>query len=306
MIALARFIMAGPSQATLVTTVMALLAFIIPPLGWLSAAAVAVVVLQLGPQRGIQLIALASIASMVLAWLALGSPMPVFGLILLLWLPVWLAAVVLRRSVSLNLSLQVIAGMGVLLVLILQLGFPQLDAELGKEFSQMIDQLMKQQADDTARQHLASTLDMVLQMTPAILAAGMMLSTVIGLLLGRWWQAVLYNPGGFAREFNQLRLGRVLAAVTTVVLVLVISLQVKLLMLLLVVLLTIYLIQGLAVVHGIIDARHLNRAARHLNRAWLLGLYLGLFLLPQIVALPLAVSGLMDAWIDFRRRLTAN
>lgn len=299
MIALARFIMAGPSQATLVTTVMALLAFIIPPLGWLSAAAVAVVVLQLGPQRGIQLIALASIASMVLAWLALGSPMPVFGLILLLWLPVWLAAVVLRRSVSLNLSLQVIAGMGVLLVLILQLGFPQLDAELGKEFSQMIDQLMKQQADDTARQHLASTLDMVLQMTPAILAAGMMLSTVIGLLLGRWWQAVLYNPGGFAREFNQLRLGRVLAAVTTVVLVLVISLQVKLLMLLLVVLLTIYLIQGLAVVHGIIDARHLNRA-------WLLGLYLGLFLLPQIVALPLAVSGLMDAWIDFRRRLTAN
>lgn len=299
MIALARFIMAGPSQATLVTTVMALLAFIIPPLGWLSAAAVAVVVLQLGPQRGIQLIALASIASMALAWLALGTPMPVFGLILLLWLPVWLAAVVLRRSVSLNLSLQVIAGMGVLLVLILQLGFPQLDAELGKEFSQMIDQLMKQQADDTARQHLASTLDMVLQMTPAILAAGMMLSTVIGLLLGRWWQAVLYNPGGFAREFNQLRLGRVLAAVTTVVLVLVISLQVKLLMLLLVVLLTIYLIQGLAVVHGIIDARHLNRA-------WLLGLYLGLFLLPQIVALPLAVSGLMDAWIDFRRRLTAN
>jgi len=299
MIALARFIMAGPSQATLVTAAMALLAFIIPPLGWLSAAAVAVVVLQLGPQRGIQLIALASIASMALAWLALGTPMPVFGLILLLWLPVWLAAVVLRRSVSLNLSLQVIAGMGVLLVLILQLGFPQLDAELGKDFSQMIDQLMKQQADDAARQNLASTLDMVLQMTPAILAAGMMLSTVIGLLLGRWWQAVLYNPGGFAREFNQLRLGRVMAAVTTVVLVLVISLQVKLLMLLLVVLLTIYLIQGLAVVHGIIDARHLNRA-------WLLGLYLGLFLLPQIVALPLAVSGLMDAWIDFRRRLTAN
>jgi hypothetical protein len=299
MIALARFIMAGPSQATLVTAVMALLAFIIPPLGWLSAAAVAVVVLQLGPQRGIQLIALAAVASMALAWLALGSPMPVFGLILMLWLPVWLAATVLRSTVSLNLTLQVITALGLLFVLVLQLGFPQMQAELAGEFSQVIEQLMQQQPDDTARENLARALDMVLQMTPAILAAGMMLSTVIGLLLGRWWQAVLYNPGGFAREFNQLRLGRVLAAITTVMLLLAISLDVKLLMLLLIVLLTIYLIQGLAVVQGIIDARGLNRA-------WLFGLYVGLFLLPHMVALPLAVFGLMDAWIDFRRRLTAN
>lgn len=299
MIALARFIMAGPSQATLVTAAMALLAFIIPPLGWLSAAAVAVVVLQLGPQRGIQLIALAAVASMALAWLALGSPMPVFGLILMLWLPAWLAATVLRSTVSLNLTLQAITALGMLFVLVLQLGFPQMQAELAGEFSQVIEQLMQQQPDDTARENLARALDMVLQMTPAILAAGMMLSTVIGLLLGRWWQAVLYNPGGFTREFNQLRLGRVLAGITTVMLLLAISLDVKLLMLLLIVLLTIYLIQGLAVVQGIIDARGLNRA-------WLFGLYVGLFLLPHIVALPLAVFGLMDAWIDFRRRLTAN
>jgi hypothetical protein len=236
---------------------------------------------------------------MALAWLALGSPMPVFGLILMLWLPVWLAATVLRSTVSLNLTLQVITALGLLFVLVLQLGFPQMQAELAGEFSQVIEQLMQQQPDDTARENLARALDMVLQMTPAILAAGMMLSTVIGLLLGRWWQAVLYNPGGFAREFNQLRLGRVLAAITTVMLLLAISLDVKLLMLLLIVLLTIYLIQGLAVVQGIIDARGLNRA-------WLFGLYVGLFLLPHMVALPLAVFGLMDAWIDFRRRLTAN
>ena len=299
MIALARFIMAGPSQATLVTAVMALLAFIIPPLGWLSAAAVALVVLQLGPQRGLQLVALASLASGALAWLALGSPAPVFGLILLLWLPVWLAALVLRSSVSLNLAVQAISGLAVLLVLVVHLGFPQLDAQLGKEFAGMMDELMQQQPDADARENMARALDSVLQMMPAIIAVGMMLSALIGLLLGRWWQAALYNPGGFAREFNQLRLGKVMAAVTTLLMILAMSLDVKLLMLLAVVLLVSYLIQGLALVHGIIDARGLNKA-------WLFGLYLGLFLLPQMVVLPLSVFGLTDAWIDFRRRLAGN
>ena len=71
MIALARFIMAGPGQATLITVVTALLAILMPPLAWLSAAAVALVVLQLGAQRGLQLIALASVASMLLSWLAI-------------------------------------------------------------------------------------------------------------------------------------------------------------------------------------------------------------------------------------------
>lgn len=35
---------------------------------------------------------------------------------------------------------------------------------------------------------------------------------VASLLLGRWWQALLYNPGGFRAEFHGLRLDRVLAA----------------------------------------------------------------------------------------------
>jgi len=34
---------------------------------------------------------------------------------------------------------------------------------------------------------------------------------VASLLLGRWWQALLYNPGGFRVEFHGLRLDRVLA-----------------------------------------------------------------------------------------------
>ena len=31
-------------------------------------------------------------------------------------------------------------------------------------------------------------------------------STILCLFVSRWWQAMLYNPGGFGEEFRQLRL----------------------------------------------------------------------------------------------------
>ena len=39
------------------------------------------------------------------------------------------------------------------------------------------------------------------------------LQVVLSLLLARWWQALLYNPGGFQAEFHQLRLSVRQAAV---------------------------------------------------------------------------------------------
>lgn len=37
------------------------------------------------------------------------------------------------------------------------------------------------------------------------------LTAILSLLLGRWWQAILYNPGGFRQEFHQLRFEQPLA-----------------------------------------------------------------------------------------------
>ncbi len=299
MIALARFIMAGPSKAILVASVAGLLALILPPLAWVSGAVVALVVLHLGPQRGMQVVVLSSVAAMAFSWFALGTPVPVFGIILLLWMPAWIAAMVLRNTVSLSVALQVITGMGVLFVLIVQMVFPQVEAQLTNEFSELVRQVIEQQPDATNKEQMVETMQTVLPLIPGVLAAGMMLSTVLSLFLGRWWQAALYNPGGFAKEFNQLRLGKILAAISTLLLVLAIITATNLLMMLVVVVLSIYLIQGFALIHGIVDGKQINKA-------WLFALYISVILLPHMVMLPLSVFGLTDAWIDFRRRLKLN
>jgi hypothetical protein len=299
MIVLARYIMAGPAQATLVTVVMALLALLLPPLAWISAAAVALVTLQLGAQRGLQLVGLASVAGLLLGWLIFGAPLMVLGLILLIWLPVWIAALVLRQSVSLTLAMQAITGLGVLTLLMVMLIYPQLQTEMNADLQKMMQPMLEQQTDDAVRQELQETVTQVLRLMPALVASGMMLSTAIGLLLARNWQARLYNPGGFAREFNQLRLGKVMAAASTALIVAALALDTDLLVMLSVILISIYVVQGMALIHGLV-------AVREASRGWVFAVYIGLILLPQVIILPIAFFGMSDAWIDFRRRLNSN
>ena len=299
MIFLARFIMAGPSQAALVASVTAILALILPPLAWISGGVIAMIVLHLGPRRGMQLIGFAGLAVMVLGWIVIGTPVLAFSMIMLLWLPVWLAAVVLYRTVSLALALQLITAMALLFVLVLQLFYSDLHVALSQEFAGIIQPMIDQQPTEQARQNLVAALDTVLPLLPGLLAMGVMMGAVLSLLLGRWWQSALYNPGGLSREFNELRLGKVPAIVSMILLGVAMLTGNMLVTMLMLVILVLYLIQGLAMVHGLL-------ALKQANKFWLVGLYFFIFIMPQLVILPVAAVGLTDAWIDYRQRLKTN
>ncbi|MDQ7073399.1 MAG: DUF2232 domain-containing protein, partial [Gammaproteobacteria bacterium] len=47
-----------------------------------------------------------------------------------------------------------------------------------------------------------------------LVAASLTINIIIGLLIGRALQAKLYNPGGFAGEFQQFNLGKPAAVIT--------------------------------------------------------------------------------------------
>ena len=77
--ALASFTMRGRSQAVLVAAVCALLSLIVPLVGLISSAAVALVTLRQGAVEGLIVGAFAGLASGLLAFAALGSPIPEIG-----------------------------------------------------------------------------------------------------------------------------------------------------------------------------------------------------------------------------------
>lgn len=292
--ALAQFIMRGYAQAALVAATSALLSLLLPVFGLVSGAVVGLFTLRRGVREGALLGGLATLGVGFLGALALGSPWPALGTLLILWLPVWGLAALLRVSRSLPLTALAAGLTGVLIVILIHALVADPVAgwlKLMTPFREVLerDGVVEPQATEALFGAIARW------MTGAF-AAALVFQWLLGLFLGRWWQALLYNPGGFGAEFRELRLPRVLG-VAGLVLLAVIGLfpGPGLVPDLVIVLMPLYFLQGLAVVH------HLHRA-RGLHPGWLFGLYVLLVVLLPHAELLVACVGLVDIWADFRSR----
>jgi hypothetical protein len=290
---LANFVMRGYSPATLVTTVTGLLSLLIPFVGVISSAAVGLVTLRQGARPGMLLLGTSTLASGLIAWLALGSPLVGLGILLVLWVPIWGLAASLRATRSLNLTAQLAAlgGLVVVLVVHLTVGDPALYwRELIEPLRQSLlsDGLIEAEASQVLFARLA-------QWMTGAFAAALVLQYLASLFLARVWQAQLYNPGGFGAEFKALRVGSLVGGLF--VLFLAWGLLAKGPALDLVpVLGLLLLLQGLAVIHRL-------RELRNANQGWLVALYVLLvFFMPQM-ALLLISLGLIDLWADIRARV---
>ena len=294
---LASFVMRGRMQAAMAASVLALLSLLLPPVTLLSAAVVALVTLRRGLQEGALLVGLSTLACALLSLLALGVVLPVVSFVLLLWLPVWLLGGVLRVSRSLGLTLQVglLLGLVVIAAQYTQGGDPVATwREALEPFVQSLVEAGVLQASDEA-----GLVETMAAWMPGVIAVGFLLQTMIALFLGRWWQALLYNPGGFRQEFHQLRMGRPLAWATLAVLGLTAfagSAGGHWLSYLDMLLVSAWFLQGLAVIHGIVGKR--RRGA-----GWLVAVYALLALAMPHMATVLALIGFTDSWIDMRARV---
>ncbi len=295
MIALARFILRGPSQAALVVTTTALLAIILMPFSWISAGVLTLVVLHLGKQAAFKIMAIAGPATLVLGWVALGTPTLAVINILFLWLPVVLIAYILRQTVSLVISMQILTVIGLLAVMVIYLMFPEMGQTFSQQFQQLLAPAIQQSGSQIDQQQLDNLLYWFARAVPGLLSVVMVLNVLMGLFIGRWWQAALFNPGGFTTEFNELRLGKSFALVAALLLIANMLVDNDGILGAMLVMVTIVLVQGVAVMHGAI-------AVKQLSRSWLFGFYVLLILIPQVTVI-VAIVGLLDAWVDIRKQI---
>ncbi len=299
--AFAQFIMRGRLQAMLVAVTAALLSLFLPPLNYLSGAVVALVTLRRGGLDGLTIVIGAGLVMALFAAVSPISPMNAGVFAAVVWLPVWLLALVLRQVVSLPVTLMVAALIGLASVLLtyVLVGNP---ADVWRTtLGNVLREIPLPQQSDTPAMMTTVIAQVAPHMT-GMLAAAIILSVLLSVLLARWWQSLLYNPGGFRREFHGLRLSRNFALLCTGVLAASLLSSGKLQELaanMMIVLVVVYLLHGLALVHGLV-------AAKGMRTAWLAGIYvLSLFILPQL-ALLLATAAFVDSWLDFRGRLSGN
>lgn len=300
MTALAAFVMRNRWTATLVAALSAVLFWLFPPFLVVSGAVVALVSLRQGAAAGAALMGLAGVTAGVLAALVLGSPWPMLEVLLACWLPVALLALVLRATVSLSSAVQTAALLGLLGVLgfYLVLGDPA--AWWGGMLNQWEQRLAAQTAQPASRDTLEQLLTLLKTWAPYLpgqVTSAVLLMALASLLLGRWQQAALFNPGGFRPEFHGLQLGRPLATLALAVFGAALLSGWPPLLNVALTLGVIYTLQGLALTHAV---AHQWR----LSPAWLLLVYV--FLLAPLWSQLVMALGVVDAWADFRQRFQSR
>lgn len=295
MLGLASFIMRGRSQAALVAAVFAILSLLFPLTGMLSSATLALATLRQGPVEGLLVGLFAGLASGLFAFAALGSPVPALGFALALWLPVWALAVMLRNSGSPALTVTTAGLMGLAILIGLKVGV----ADPAAYWAELLEPVRKGLIEGgilTDAEGQALILEVARWMTGAF-AATFYFQALLALFLGRWWQSLLYNPGGFGAEFRDLRLGKGLGVLGLALMAFILVKGENQWAADLLILITpLFLLQGLALIHWLVKAMQANRG-------WLIGLYaLFLLALPHAQVLT-AGLGLADIWVNVRAKV---
>lgn len=256
------------------------------------AALIALVAMRKGFVPALQSVAVAFPLIMVAGHLSgLGIALPLA--VLALWVPVLVLGLLLRRTGSLALTLQAGAGMTGAALAAWYVLDPEplatVRAFLDGQVLPLLEGMEGRSAALTAEQKEA-----LVRIAPGMMAAGSFTVAALALLVGRWWQAVAFNPGGFRRDFHRLRHGRhAVLIVAALVLAAALSGQPVLSGFALAGIVTL-IFQGVALAHGVI-------AAAGQPVIWLWGMYGLLVLLPLPVTVLLAVAGGLDNWMNFRR-----
>ncbi len=297
MIFLARFILRGPNQAALVAATAAMLGVLLAPALWISAAAIALITLAKDYRQGMKVMVFTTIGSALFAWLIFSSPVVVVYFVLMAWLPAWLAAVVLKQTLSLAASLQVITVLSMLAVIVLYVVFPGFGEFWREPLDALVLQLAEQYEGQISLAELQQAEELAIKLIPGLIASSILFGTMISLFLARWWQAVVLNPGGFGKEFQALNLGKTSALIAAGIVAASATIGTEPIYAMLLLVLALYLTQGLSVVHAVFTGRKWNVV-------WLYVMYIAIIFVPHIVAV-LLVVGITDAWINYRGRLVA-
>ncbi len=277
---LAEFVMRGRLQALLVIVAGAgSLLFC-----WISAAALALVTLRKGAGSGAWLFMWAVLPAGTLLY-AFGDSGP-----LALLVGTMVLALVLRSTV--NLPLAVLAGVGVGAATgLAMMAFSgeyldQLVAYFGEFLAGLEQQWSKGgQAVEMPRP--------VASQIAGMLGAGTAMMSVLCLLLARYWQAALYNPGGFGAEFKALYYPATVSSVLVVAALALASLGVQYRTWAMICLIPLTF-AGLALVHTHIELRGRGRG-------WLTGFYIA-WLIFDPVKLMVVFFAIADSWLNFRQR----
>lgn len=288
--ALANFAMQGRKQAFFLAFFFAL----IPFLGWIGSALMGLVTLRQGIREGLLLLLGLIIADFI--YLYFGN----IGMSYVLYdtftnnIPTFLAALYLRRIPSWNNLIEVLTYITLALVLLLHLAFPDITAWWGIQIAKL-SQHLNDLTDNQINTKLAQNAAPYATGLQAALAVGTIL---FNLIIARYMQATLYNPGGLKRELYAIHMPKRIAFIMIAISLLP-WLHIEIAKDLIPVVVLPFGCAGLSVFYDFCSKRAYGWA-------WLISFYALLLLALPYVCLILITVGLLDTFYNLRAYLKTH
>jgi|SRR5690554_6280764 len=283
---LAEFIMRGRMQAALVAG----LSSAIPVLFWLAAAAAALVLLRKGWQDAGNVVIAALVPAFI--WALWGDPfvlMTIACSLLLAWR--------LRQTVSWAGVVLASALLGAVCIVAFRLLFGDGIEMLADKAFELLPMVL---GSESYQQLPADELLVMRRLFPEVLAglmaAMVQLMALLSLVLARYWQSMLYNPGGLRQEFHRIRLPRLVVAALVLVSLAGSTLEMA----------GLAIVCGMALAFAAVSCVHGLAAKTRFATFWLVAFYLALVLQIQLVMPLLVLLAIADSLFDLRGLSRSN
>ena len=300
---LAVYIMRGRMQAIMVVATVGLLSMLMQPLTVISMAGVALVTLRQGIKEGFWVLLIAAVVTAILGNFLIANTQFAFVYGLFLWLPIWLVAIVLRVTGSMGTTLETAVFLGILTVI----GFYTMTnapAQFWLEILNLkLEPLLANAPDDVPVDEIKLSIERVSHFMTGMIAAGSVFGVFLSLMLGRWWQSQLFNPGGFGREFITIKTSPKFALGTVFIIIVAVfaggsvselacNISIPLVVL--------YTFIGTAIIHVMLAARK--------NAKVMIPIFYGtmfiLCIMSPLTIMPVAFAGLADTWLNLRAKIS--
>lgn len=293
------YILSGRMQAIGVISFLSIFSLLIPPLAFLaSGVPVGLVTLRKGFNEALQVISGSVLLMLLITLLLKIQPLLSLVILLTIWLPVLLCALTLKHTEKPAKMALCAAGIAVTFIVFMYVGVGDVEAWWRSLLTQMLEAGLPA---GTAAQY-QEAIEVAPPLMNAVVASSIVISLIVTLLIARWWQSALFNPGGFSKEFHEFSLPKRLVLPTIIGMGLMFLENqsfAPLLRDMLVVILVLYIFQGIASVHRTVKTRTLSRN-------WLIGMYCLLAVLPQIMVIFIAWIGMTDSLLSVRTKSTGD
>lgn len=261
-----------------------------------SIALVSLATLRGAPRNGLIVTTGAALCMALLQFLIPGALGVAVALAIVYWLPAVALSALLVRYGSLDLCLQVVGLLGMVAVSLFWLAVASPTEWWLPWLEQHFAPWLLDSGEGLNREVLLPGLARFMTGT---LVTVWFLTMIGGLFIGRWWQGLLSEEVALGPAFRQHRQGYVVGGIAAVVFVVAGLTGFAWLQNLVIVLVAVFVLQGLALVHWMVQHRNLHQG-------WLIAVYVVLPFGAPWSAVMLAGVGFVDNWMNLRRERSAD